>query len=76
MNRTQTNYFRNERVRLAERLKDVQRDTGTARARLVELDREEKLLTDLLAALDAHVPAEAVTAVQEFPRLSSGRGAA
>jgi hypothetical protein len=61
MNRTSENYFRNERTRLAERLLDVQREAAALNARRVELDREEKLLTDLLGALDAHVPLSPAT---------------
>jgi len=61
MNRTAANYFRNERMRLAERLTDIQRETAANRARLVELEREEQLLSELLRALDAHVPIELPT---------------
>ena len=57
MNRTIVAYYRAERDRLTERLRDVQTATQTGRTRLVELEREEKLLSELLAALDAHVPA-------------------
>jgi hypothetical protein len=70
--RSTLNYFRDERARLTERMADVQREAAENNARRVELEREQSLLSDLLAALDAHVPAEGNT---ELRRIGAGNAA-
>jgi hypothetical protein len=73
MRRADLSYYRDERARLAERRADVQRETAAITSRLVELEREDQLLSELLKSLDAHVPV-AVEAVTDIPQRRIGAG--